>query len=155
MAPQSIQTFLGYIHETSRNIYVSLENLFRWVSLQTNKVHFSRTYIDITELLQKTVQTHLTRAVRRSILLHVDCPLKTYIQADGDSVSCVLRNLLANAIKFSPDGSTVKICVTKKNEHICITVTDKGKGIPKAYHKRIFELGEEHPPTDSSEEQGL
>ncbi len=61
------------------------------------------------------------------------------IKADPDKISWVLNNFLTNAIKYSPEQSTISILVEKTTNQISFAVVDKGQGIDEAYIKRIFE----------------
>jgi signal transduction histidine kinase len=58
---------------------------------------------------------------------------------DHDAMVEVLINLLSNAIKYSPDGRRVDISAARDTEYVDLAVTDRGVGIPRADHKRIFE----------------
>ena len=60
-------------------------------------------------------------------------------QADVEQIQQVLHNLLNNAIKFSPDHSTIIIETTEKNEKIFVSVKDHGIGIPKESLSKIWE----------------
>ncbi|MBW2998131.1 sensor histidine kinase [Candidatus Woesearchaeota archaeon] len=61
------------------------------------------------------------------------------IEVDASRVVQILRNLLNNAIKFSPKNSTIKIKASKKNNFIEFSVADEGIGIPEKYKDRLFE----------------
>jgi len=79
------------------------------------------------------------------------------VEADSDKVARVLQNLLDNAIKYAPMGSTVTVGAHfftprqglpavvplhppfDAGEWLVVWVQDRGMGIPKAYHERIFE----------------
>jgi two-component system sensor histidine kinase VicK len=61
------------------------------------------------------------------------------ISADREKISQVLINLLGNAIKYSPEGTTVKIGYKLERESIIFSVTDQGHGIAKADQARLFE----------------
>jgi PAS domain S-box-containing protein len=58
---------------------------------------------------------------------------------DRDRLVQVLVNLLGNAIKFSPPGSTIRVHVGDLDGHVCVEVIDQGPGIPSAVHDNIFE----------------
>ncbi|MBC6473302.1 MAG: hypothetical protein GDA48_11225 [Hormoscilla sp. GM102CHS1] len=49
-----------------------------------------------------------------------------------------LTNLLSNAAKFSPQGETVAISVTRDGQNICVEVRDRGLGIPEEFRPKIF-----------------
>ena len=61
------------------------------------------------------------------------------ITADGDRLSQVFINVIANAVRYSPPGSDVRIGVEPQQERVIITVDDQGPGVPQAFRQSIFE----------------
>ncbi|MHB2017111.1 MAG: sensor histidine kinase [Candidatus Xenobia bacterium] len=61
------------------------------------------------------------------------------VQADPDRIVQVLTNLISNAVKFSPRGSTVRVRVRPQGSNVVLEVEDRGRGIPAADLERIFE----------------
>jgi signal transduction histidine kinase len=66
----------------------------------------------------------------------------------------VLRNLLANAVKFTPDHGTIEVSGEKKERELILTVTDSGKGIPADRLPGLFSLGENKPTFGTKGEKG-
>lgn len=66
----------------------------------------------------------------------LDSPL--YIWADEERLQQIMLNLLVNASKFSPEGSTIMLKCKLEDKHLIISVIDNGPGIPKIDQKRIF-----------------
>lgn len=62
-----------------------------------------------------------------------------YCLADAKLVKRVLNNLVANALSFSPEGSTVTVRLERQDENVRVTVSDSGPGIHPDYHSIIFE----------------
>ena len=62
------------------------------------------------------------------------------VLADPDRVHQVLRNLLSNALKFSPCQTTVTVSLHRSEEHHIVTVSDEGRGISAADRERLFEF---------------
>ncbi|MDQ6708165.1 MAG: HAMP domain-containing histidine kinase [Acidobacteriota bacterium] len=60
------------------------------------------------------------------------------ICADREALALALRNLLDNAVKYSPEGSTVSVSVESRNGLIGISVQDQGEGIPKDEQREVF-----------------
>lgn len=71
----------------------------------------------------------LPDAAQRSVIL----------SCDRNVILRVFQNLLTNAIKFTPDGGTIRTCIHVCAEEVRITVADDGPGIPPQFHERIFE----------------
>jgi len=61
------------------------------------------------------------------------------VMADFDQLVQVFRNLLENAVKYSPHGSAITVASQAHGNRLALTVRDEGSGIPKQYHDRIFE----------------
>jgi signal transduction histidine kinase len=63
---------------------------------------------------------------------------------DGDKemISSVLRNLISNAIKFTPTNGKVEVEITKKEEQVCIAVTDSGIGMSESMISKLFQVGQ-------------
>jgi signal transduction histidine kinase/DNA-binding response OmpR family regulator len=65
-----------------------------------------------------------------------DDPLPAW--ADQDRITEVVENLLSNAAKYSPDGSPIRVSITREHETATVRVTDRGIGIAPADHRRLF-----------------
>ena len=62
-----------------------------------------------------------------------------WVHADRDRLSQVMENLLSNAAKFSPSGSSVRVTLERLDSRLCVSVVDQGPGIAPEYQGRIFE----------------
>jgi signal transduction histidine kinase len=91
-------------------------------------------------LLRRAVSAVIALAEKKKITIKrpkVDELL--YLSADDDRLSRVLINLLGNALKFSPNNTTITIGVKELMEVIEFTVSDEGRGIPADHVARIFD----------------
>ena len=95
---------------------------------------------DINDAIKKAAATYEGDCTRHHILLELILSGKElYAKADVEQIQQVLHNLLNNAIKFSPDNSTIIIETTEKNGRIFVSVKDHGIGIPKDSISKIWE----------------
>lgn len=76
------------------------------------------------------------------------------VNADGERLKQVLSNFLGNAVKFSPEGSEIKVEVSNGDSEIEFRVCDQGKGVPANMVEEIFERFRQSAPADSTERQG-
>jgi signal transduction histidine kinase len=61
------------------------------------------------------------------------------VNGDGDRLGQVLDNLLENALKFSPESTTVTVALDQRDDNVVVSVADEGPGVPDAEKERIFE----------------
>jgi signal transduction histidine kinase len=71
--------------------------------------------------------------------IHVQAPPQLTLVADRDRVEQVISNLLANAIRYSPEGGEISIEAGRENDAVHIVVRDRGLGVPREHQQVIFE----------------
>jgi PAS domain S-box-containing protein len=92
--------------------------------------------LEIAQLELDAARTHLPENVELVLEAAPDLPA---VAADAGQLRQVLSNLIDNAIKYSPDGGTVRVALEPSNHHVRFAVTDSGLGIPPGEERRIFE----------------
>jgi signal transduction histidine kinase len=92
----------------------------------------------VETLVKEIVEQSKTALDGRAVDVQVepDLPLA---DADPDMVHLVLRQLLSNAVKYSPPGSPVTFRVERRQGEIAVSVTDHGCGIPESEQARVFD----------------
>ncbi len=114
-----------------------IANLLDVSQLQNGKIRFDETEFILSKLMDTAVEQ--TRAIADSHQIEVSGAVDTLIKGDFSRLSQVLVNLLLNAMKYSPDSARVEIHVGKVSDYIKVAITDRGVGISKENHQRIFE----------------
>ncbi len=94
---------------------------------------------DIAVLLKSAAATYEYMAKMRGISIVVDVPDIVPVRLDPDRIEQVIHNLLANAIKFSPDGSQIHLRAAHLGQHLHVEVTDAGPGISPELAQRLFQ----------------
>jgi two-component system phosphate regulon sensor histidine kinase PhoR len=109
---------------------------------ETGFYEMSRSQCDLNDLINRIVENHLVPAEKQELKLSVDVgdhvPI---INADVVMLERALRNLVDNAIKYTPNGGSIKLGVEKQGEQIIITVADSGLGIGQENQQKLFERG--------------
>ena len=97
--------------------------------------------VDMVDCVQTAVAGHQLVASKQGVEVTFECAEHSELIAEIDAgrVNQVLANLIGNAIKFSPDGGTVDVFLQQQDNNIRVDIIDKGIGIPKDKHHRIFE----------------
>ena len=100
------------------------------------KLEFEK--VNINQSILKALDAIKGLAAKKDISLNFDEYDNEFIRVDINAIDRILINLLDNAIKYSPNKSSVSITIEDKNSHIEINVTDRGKGIDDSDKVRIF-----------------
>ncbi len=104
--------------------------------------------VSLDALLQRTVADVLPQALHKQIDLGLANPdtadtsaqlPECQVTGQADALQTLLRNLLDNAIKYSPAGSQVDVSLTQSGSHCTLIVEDSGPGIPPADQARVFD----------------
>lgn len=97
-------------------------------------------WIKPDEILLETIELASTLAESKSMTLHTHIESQLpQIAFKGEYFKQMCLNLLDNAIKYSPEGSSVFVTLKKEENRICLEVADQGMGISKKDQERIFE----------------
>jgi two-component system, OmpR family, sensor kinase len=95
--------------------------------------------VDLQDLTRLAVGDVLPQARARAIDLGLATSGTVWVQGQPEALQVLLRNLLDNAVKYSPDGGRVDISLNGQDGSPCITVEDSGPGIPEAERERVFD----------------
>lgn len=96
--------------------------------------------IDIHKMATETLTLLVPAAVEKSIDIGLDCPdgpMK--FTANAPMIGIMLRNLVDNALRYSPEHSFVTVSLHKTTNHMVLSVVDNGPGIPPELRARVFE----------------
>jgi two-component system, sensor histidine kinase and response regulator len=137
-----LQHYLSVIHTTSKGVSDLLEELFLWASLRTNRYDFNPENIMLEEVISTVTSLLIANATQKSI--HLENQIKTGLQvfADGTMIQTVIRNLISNAIKFTPQNGSIVIKSAENSENILVSITDTGIGIHKNDIEKLFRIDE-------------
>lgn len=118
-----------------------IQNLLDWAKLQLRGEAFEPISLNLMTIVDETIALLKPEMTEKNIFVRKDVPdgpLMAY--ADPNMIRTVFRNLLTNAIKFTPTGGIVVVNGKSSNHNLIISVADTGVGIPESYRDRIFTL---------------
>ncbi len=142
------------IKTSSEHAYELLENLLQWSKTQTNKVTFSPESVDLQNLVKKNFDLLQLNAEKKNIQLinNIKAPVNAF--ADPNMLNTIVRNLINNAIKFTPIEGKVIISCEEKKARAIITIEDTGVGMTKEQISKLFKIGENRSTSGTSGEAG-
>ena len=131
-----------HIESIKRNGYKILKlinNLIDTTKLEKKHYNIIRENLDIINLIEWNISSIDKYAKQKNISLVFDTNVEECTMAiDPESIDRIIMNLISNAIKFSPQGSSIYINVWKSINQITISIKDEGMGIPKEEQNAIF-----------------
>jgi two-component system sensor histidine kinase/response regulator len=142
---------------TVSNMHSVIEEFLDLAVLQNGKINIQLTAVSVDEVLRQLVAQHRPNAQDKDIALDL-LPSNALICADPARFAQALGNLISNALKYSPLGSTVTLWAEQAYENRTrICVADQGPGIPAAERGRLFtQFGKLTPrPTNGESSTGL
>lgn len=151
-----LYTLLDQANRESEEVHDLLDNLLKWTKSQTGRLNVVLQDLDLNDIIPGVVEIFEMIAQTKHITLDLqktDAPLK--VHADNDMLKTVLRNFMSNAIKFSPENSTIQILMANEGDFARVSVKDQGVGIAADRLDTIFHKGETTYGTGGEEGSGL
>lgn len=151
---ERIVKYAQIIYNSAKSGFMILENLLEWSRSQTGYLNFNPEELDISKLVEENFLNLNAIAVNKQIKLSSGIPCNTKIFADRNMINTVLRNLLINAVKFTPTGGKVTVQALKDHQYCTISVKDTGVGISEEDIAKLFRIDIKYTNPGTSEERG-
>ncbi len=149
-----IKEFVKVIQDTSKGAFSLLENLLQWARSQTNRMKFSPEQINVASVITENINVLKLNAEKKKISLINHLPKNTFAFADKNMVTTIVRNLLNNAIKFTPEKGEITFSVEKSDERILLKIKDTGVGMSPNTVKKLFRIDTQYSTSGTSGESG-
>jgi len=107
--------------------------------LETGALPLNYTAAPAAELIATAVKNVHQLAENKQITIASECPGDLAVNADAKRVVQVLTNLLGNALKYSPEGSTITVHVDDSDNQLKFCVSDQGPGIAQEHQVNLFD----------------
>ncbi len=140
--------------EASQTTYYLLENLLQWSSSQRGLIQYNPDNFDLYSIVQTNIDLFQLSAEKKKISLVNLIDENCLVYADKNLITTVLRNLISNAIKFTPENGKILTDVTENNNDIVISVSDTGVGMNQNQIEHIFDNKINNTSTGTSGESG-
>ncbi|MGN6439962.1 MAG: ATP-binding protein [Agriterribacter sp.] len=148
--PEELQKILELVYSTCTNSINTINDLL------TDKGSFAavkQEMVDLRRLMEYCVDLLRTKSDEKKQELHIESAENIHIKANREKMWRVMSNLISNAIKFSPEHSTIDIMLARRGRAALLTVKDRGIGIPEHLHDKIFASAPEASRTGTSGEE--
>jgi signal transduction histidine kinase len=148
----SLPAYLERIEEQTHLMQVLIEDLLDVSSLSSGKIPLRLTRCDVGDLCRKVVEDQHALSNRQIELELPSEPLT--LRVDSQRLMQVIINLVSNAVKYSPEDSVVRVCVSQNPSHLILTIHNDGPAISPEQQIHIFEPFYRVPEVERSSIQG-
>lgn len=152
-----LKKFIGIVNQSASSLSGLLDNLLLWSHTQRKKISIEPVDISFTAITNTCFDLLQATANKKQLVLRNYLTEKHVGYADHQMMITVLRNLLANAIKFTPKGGKVSVAGQIKSDKLVISVADSGVGMDTDTSETLFEptMKYSSPGTEGEKGTGL
>lgn len=156
ISDDDMKMYIAALTDSVNSLEELLVNMLEWTKFEMKRMEYKPINFDIRDIcFNEVVPLFNTIAQKKQIAIReCDVKLDSYIvNSDIRMISAVLRNLVSNALKFSPDGKEVVICFNDIGDKIKVVVKDYGVGLPEDKVKLLLS-GKSFTTLGTNGEQG-
>lgn len=140
MDKEEILEIMQKFNVATNQAYNLLENLLDWAKTQMGEIRIYPKSIFIKELVMSVTAIYTMAFNSKDLSFNIDIDEEIQVFADRNMISTVIRNLVSNAIKFTPTGGSISIFTKDKTDTIEIIIADTGVGIEEHDIVKLFDL---------------
>jgi PAS domain S-box-containing protein len=146
--------YLQEMKKTSENSHALLQNLLQWSRSQTGFIEFHPQAVDLSKVVEQNFELLFTTARKKEIELTPCVPAGIEVCADADMLNTIVRNLISNAIKFTPRGGVISVSANKTGRYVNVSVMDTGLGMNPDTLEKLFRIDVSHSSLGTEKETG-
>lgn len=142
------------LHKNARNTFELLEDLLQWARMSQGGIDYSPRQCSLTNLVNTGLSTVTDMAKSKEITLRGDIPPELNVLVDQPMIKTVIRNILFNAIKFTPRRGGIVIKARQERQTVTVAIQDNGTGMDEQTLANIFSLKKEKRQLGTEGEKG-
>jgi signal transduction histidine kinase len=151
--PEEQSVIREELYHLSEDTYELLENLLSWAKSQ-REFKIYKDSNSIKKLVEYNAEQLRYFAAKKNISLTSHFPEEYLVNCDRNMINLVIRNIISNAIKFTPENGVISLFGEKKDKFFKLSVKDSGVGIPPENITRIFDSGDFFTTYGTNSEKG-
>jgi signal transduction histidine kinase len=148
------KTIVTAIRQVAEQTYKLLQNLLEWANIQTGNMPFKAERFPLTSFILDEFTLLNGYANKKQQTLEFKPGEETIVLADESMISSVMRNLVGNAIKFTPENGKIAVTTSRKDNMAVVTIQDNGVGISAENLTRLFKVNESVKTYGTNQEDG-
>lgn len=140
LSAEEIKQLTNNIYRSANAIFNLLENLLSWSRIHTGRMQYTPSEFNLSESVLSMLEVYHLSAFKKKINLETQIEDNIAMFADKNMIDTVIRNLLGNAIKFTPENGKVTLRIKTINQSVQILVVDTGVGMNEQTLKSLFRI---------------
>jgi PAS domain S-box-containing protein len=138
--PDAARRLVEIAENNSRRLIRLINDILDIEKIGSGRMHFDSVALDLARMLDQAIDGSGGLAATKAVVLELVADARPLIvQGDADRLLQVVTNLLSNAIRFSPQGGTVRASLVREADRAVIAIEDQGPGVPADFRDRVFE----------------
>ncbi len=146
--------FVANINQSSKSTFKLLENLLEWARSQQDKIPFNPQENKLYDLAYETAMLVSDSAHKKGISIDLDVSKEISLEADSEMLKTIIRNLVSNAIKYTPENGKITISGKQTENKTIIKIMDTGTGMTEKNKNALFKVGETQSKPGTKGERG-
>ncbi len=147
--------YAGLISDTAHKLAQLVTNILRLNKLENQQIFPKTQVFDVSEQLCRSLLQFENVWEQKTIQMETDIEDGVSVSSDPELLELVWSNLISNALKFTPEGGTVRVSLRAEDDRVLVTVSDTGCGMTPQVGQHIFEKFYQGDPSHSSAGNGL
>ena len=138
--PQKTKEYLDISAAEVHRLGLLVDKVLKLSMFENREIALQRENLDLLDLTQEVMASMKLQFEKQQARVTLETEGNNFVvEADKLHITSVVYNLLDNALKYSKDKPEIDVSLVSHKEHVSLSVSDKGIGIPKEYKGRIFE----------------
>ena len=131
---------LQKVEARAKQVMELINQFFTLAKLEAGDQNLQRVKVNICEVCRENILSFYELLRQKEFTVDIGIPEHAlFAWGDTDAIHRILSNLISNAVRYGSEGNYIGMFVRKEADAVIIEITDKGKGIEKAFAERVFE----------------
>ncbi|MBM3569670.1 MAG: HAMP domain-containing histidine kinase [Alphaproteobacteria bacterium] len=152
--PAKMGQYAKSVNDSAKRVFALLQNLLEWARMQMDRAEPRPVDFMLGELVMPTLEVLGPVAAEKGLTLSSRVPADFALRADRDMIQTVIRNLVSNAIKFTPAGGTIGVEAAIADGRARIAVVDSGVGMTEEQRAKLFRMDQHLSTLGTGGEKG-
>ncbi len=136
---ESIKMMTENIHTSSMQLFELIQNMLEWANKERGNIEFKPEQVILYKITAENISLAANSAHHKEVKIHNNIDKHLMIEADVNMLNTIFRNLIFNAIKFTPKNGDVILYAEEKTDEIVVHIEDTGVGMTEKDKQMILQ----------------